>query len=176
MAPMALSFPGCISTSVSCAANWSASVLCLRQQHGSAGVCQIGRVMRLVVIDGMRQRDQQCRQTGSRQLADSQRARPADDQIGKGIGCRHVRDEWGHLSRHSGLPVALGCNLRMLPAGLVKHLRTQLGRQLGQRCWQQLVQGLSAQAATQHQQPRLASAQRLARRFQEQLFTHRIAR
>ncbi|MCY1529321.1 hypothetical protein D9M68_644570 [compost metagenome] len=147
----------------------------LRKKDSRALLRQIIGIARLVVVDRVGQRHQERRQAGGGQFAHGQGAGAADDQIGPGVGTGHVLDEGRDLGFDRGLAITLRGDLVMFAPGLVEHLRPQVRRHLGQGFRQQLVQGLGAQAAAQHQQARLAACQGIARRFQEQLLAHRIA-
>ena len=128
-----------------------------------------------MIIDRVRQRQQERRQAGGGQLADGQGACAAHHQIGPGISARHVLDKRRDLRFDANRAIAFSGNCIVLLAGLMEDLRAQLGRHQRQGFGQQFVQRLGAQAAAQYQQTRLAIAQRITRGFQEQLFTHRVA-
>ncbi len=128
-----------------------------------------------MVINRVGQRYQQRRQTGGGQFADGQCACAADHQIGPAIGLGHVLDERRYLRLDAHVAIALGGDGVMILARLMKHFGLDVLRQLGQRLGQQLVQRLRTQATAQHQQTSLASGQCLARCFEKQLDTHRVA-
>ena len=65
----------------------------LRQQHGGAALDQVFGVARLVVVDRQRERHQHAADAGGAQFGQRQRAGAAHDEVGPGIGRRHVGDE-----------------------------------------------------------------------------------
>src|SRR5690606_29496470 len=93
--------------------------VCLWQQGGGALACQEFGVAALVIVDGVRQRNQDRVQAGGSQLAHRQRSGAADHKVSPGVGAGYVLDEGHYVSAHPHLVVAGPGDLGMGVAGLV---------------------------------------------------------
>ena len=84
------------SEATSCARR-SAGELGLRQQAGSIGIGEGLGVVALMIVGGGRQRNEDGRLPGGRDLGDGAGSGAAHQQIGASEGARHVVDEGRHL-------------------------------------------------------------------------------
>ena len=82
-------------------------VVACSSRRAGAGVGQLARVDRLVIVGGERERNQDRRLADHGQLGERRRAGAGDDDGGVAIGGAHVVDEGAHVGGDAGLGVAL---------------------------------------------------------------------
>ncbi|MNY10502.1 hypothetical protein D3C86_1434870 [compost metagenome] len=131
-----------------------------------------------MVVHRVRKRHEQGRHTGGGHFGNRHRACAADDQVGVGIGRRHVVDERHGVARHAGCGVVGAQRVDLLGTGLMPHHRALALGQQRDGLRHHVVQRRRAQAAAHHQHPQRAGAMvvaRLGRRQARQLLAHRVA-
>ncbi len=127
----------------------------LLHQHRGALLRQELRVGGLVVVHRVRKRYEQGRHTGGGHFGNRHRARAADDQVGVGVGRRHVVDKKKRTARcrprHAGCGVVGAQCVDLLGAGLMPHHRPLALGQQRDGLRHHVVQRRRAQAAAHHQ-------------------------
>ncbi len=119
----------------------------LQPHLGGATALEHPRVVDLVVVRRVRERDEQARDTHGRELRDRGRAAAADDDVRFGIAARDVVDEWQAFGDDAGARVGIAQGVDVALAGLVRDERTGLARHERQRLRHRLVQRERALAA-----------------------------
>ncbi len=98
----------------------------------------------------MGQRHEDGSHTGSSHFGDGQGSRPADHQVGPGIGSRHILDKFAYLGIDTLLGIGRADGVAIALATLVTHLDRHTS--CSDRCGHLLVEHASPQTSTHNQQ------------------------
>ena len=150
--------------------------IAIRDEHRGSFAYQVLRVESLVVVDRRGKRHQHRGHAHGRELGYRERAGTADDQVGVGVGARHVFDERRDFRRHARFGIRGACRIDAAFAGLVAHVQRESGVLDRER--HHGVEARGAETTADHEQAQRALAAREARggrRLHHDLRAHRIA-
>jgi hypothetical protein len=111
-----------------------------------------------VIVDRKREGNEQCRRTHSGDFGHRAGACATDDQVGVGKRRGGVVDERCQFCFDPGLCVPVPQRIDLTGTTLMQDQRSLFERQQGQSLWNDLVERLGTQAATDHQQPKRPAA------------------
>jgi hypothetical protein len=136
----------------------------LGHQPSAAGLGEGPGVGGLMVVGGCGKRHQDRRPAGGGQLRHGGRAGPADHQVGVRQALGHVVEEGGEGGRQAAAPVGrFHCRHRAARHLLAdREAPAQVLGQAAERGRDQVVEGLGALAAAEHQQPERVARSRRA--------------
>ena len=135
--------------------------LCFFYHDGGAGTLQRLSVDPLMIVSGARERDKNRRLACGCDFRDRARARPAQQQIGSGKDCGHVRDEGRNFSGQASLLIR---SLRVIIVtfpGMMDDLNAgNPSSQRARRIDHDLVDRMSALTSAKNEQSRLVVPRR----------------